>query len=118
MHEVVYNNCYGGFGLSNDAIQWLEQNAKDTELKDYISKIRITCTRDAEIAYFIKDWFSKRRHHSDLVEVVKNLGNKVNDSFSELTIAEIKSDRYRIEAYDGLENVITPEETNWIVIKE
>ena len=55
MHEVVYNNCYGGFGLSDDAIQWLEQNAKDLELKDYISKIKITCTRDAEIAYFIKE---------------------------------------------------------------
>lgn len=31
--KVVINTCYGGFGLSDEAVLWLEQNAKDEKVR-------------------------------------------------------------------------------------
>ena len=38
MNAVVYNTCYGGFNLSLKAVNWLEQNAKDETLLNYIKE--------------------------------------------------------------------------------
>ena len=60
-----------------------------------------------------------QRHDLDLVAVVKALGKKANGDCSSLAIAEIKGDTYRIEAYDGAEEVITPDsEFEWIHISQ
>lgn len=38
MHKVVYNACYGGFGLSLKAIEWLAEHTTDLELKNYLKE--------------------------------------------------------------------------------
>lgn len=127
MYTVVYNACYGGFNLSLKAVNWLEQNAKDETLRKYIkehlsyikqSNVAILSSKDGLICYAVSDYFRDKRHHKDLVAVVEALGNDADGDCSELCIAHISGNQYRIESYDGAEEVITPEELDWIFIKD
>ena len=95
LNKVVYNACYGGFGLSEKARNLLNE-LKGEEV----------------------DYYDLPRHDKDLVAVVEELGSEANAMFASLRIATINSDRYRISEYDGWEQVITPEEEQYIVIEE
>ena len=94
-HKVVYNSCYGGFGLSEKA-QKLLNELKGEEV----------------------DYYDLPRHDNDLVAVVEELGSEANGDYGSLKIATINSDRYRISEYDGWEKVITPETDSYIIIEE
>lgn len=93
-HKVVYNDSYGGFNLSEKAKEMLSQ------------------LKGIEISY---DTIILR-HDKDLVAVVEKLGAEASGRYSNLKIAEISSDRYRIFDYDGLESVITPETIDYVII--
>ena len=114
-HKVVFNNCYGGFGLSMKAIEWLHNNCEDQELKRFIDE-NWSCD-EFKLSYIVKDWFDDKRHHKDLVSVVEALGREANGDCAALAIAKINGNQYRIEEYDGAEEVVTPEESDWIVIE-
>ena len=121
MNKVVYNACYGGFTLSLKAIDWLEANCKDNELREFIKSMRRDkCNsrlKDECFCYNVSNWFEDRRHHKDLVAVVEALGNDANGRCAKLAIATIYCNLYRIDQYDGAESVITPEDTeHWIII--
>lgn len=90
MTKVVFNECFGGFGLS--------EKAHDLYKKKTGRKL---------------DEFTVKRHDPALVEVVEELGDEANDRFSMLRIAEIKGDLYRIDEYDGYESVEEPEDIEW-----
>ena len=87
LNKVVYNACYGGFGLSEKARKLLKE-LKGEEV----------------------DYYDLPRHDKDLVAVVEELGYEANGLCASLRVATINSDRYRISEYDGWEQVITPEE--------
>lgn len=92
--KVVFNNCYGGFGLSDKALEML-------------SSIK---------GYYVKDTdFSsdESRIDPDLVYVVEKLGKEANTSYSNLQIKEI-FEPYRIEEYDGIESVKHPSDYNFV----
>jgi hypothetical protein len=89
--KIVYNNCFGGFSLSEDAISLLES-------KGYVG------------GYYKEI----ERHNPLLVEVVEELGELCNGMFSELKIHETEEDKYFIFEYDGLETVYTPNTLPWI----
>ena len=101
MHKVVINNCFGGFGLSTEALDYLED------------KFGLQVIRDRYGSY-LED--NLERHDHRLVEVVEVLGEEASDSFSRLVIREVSSPMYRIEEYDGLESIETPDSVDWIVI--
>lgn len=92
-NKVVFNACYGGFGLSEKARKLLNE-LKGEEV----------------------DYYDLPRHDKDLVAVVEELGSEANGMFACIKIATINSDRYRISEYDGWEQVITPEEEQYIII--
>lgn len=98
-NQVVYNDCYGGFSLSKQAIEYLrERGVSENELK-----------------------FDGRliaRHNPLLIECVKTLRDKANGRVAKLRIETIEGDVYRIEEYDGREEVITPDNADdiWISI--
>lgn len=92
-HKIVINTCYGGFGLSDEAIEWLESRGVD-------------------------DTYELSRHDPLLVECVETLGEKANDQFSRLAVIEIEGNLYQIEEYDGWESVKTPENQEWTKIEE
>ena len=80
--KVVINRCYGGFGLSKDAYEFLGK-----EWDGY-------------------GFASIERTDPKLVECVETLGNKANGRFAELKVVEIPDDiMWEISEYDGAETI-------------
>jgi hypothetical protein len=138
MVRVVYNACYGGFGLSKEAIQryweikgqqvWIEDKKwgsvvylvpPEERLKPKNSKDFAAMSMDERIAYneaySAQTWYDRNvdRHDPALVQVVEELGEKANAQFAKLRIDEV-SGPYRIDEYDGFESVETPGSYDWI----
>lgn len=149
MNKVVYNSCYGGFGLSTKAVAHvLRQNKPGIKLyfykqlhADFVKYTKYKRVSESEKADFVslKDFgecFSTEevndvelddnfihwtdlnlsRHDPRLIKVIEELGPDAEGDYSELKIAEIDSDRYIIDEYDGLESVKTPADIDWIKI--
>lgn len=105
MHKVVYNNCFGGFSLSAHAVRLAKRAAGKNSAWSKISDGYGCIGDDIE------------RHDPVLVAVVERLGKDANGRFADLKIAEIESNVYRIDEYDGAESVETPSSIEWTVIK-
>lgn len=120
-HKIVYNDCYGGFALSDKAINWLSEYGSE-RTKKFIAQKRLEANKktinDSTKIFYVMDAIrnSFDRHDPDLVAVVEALGKDVNDTFSSLAIEEIDGDMYNIEEYDGKETVVTPDDIGWTVI--
>jgi hypothetical protein len=94
MTKVVCNKCYGGFGLSQKALDLYCEKAS-------LSKVH---------------YYDLERTDPLLVEVLEELGDKANTRFSNLWIEEVpQGTKYRIDEYDGFENVMTIDEYDWKV---
>lgn len=96
MNKVVYNACFGGFGLSNDAVNWMREHGHH------------------EYAYSYPEI---ERHNPILVQCVEELGDDASGEYARLRIKEIEGNKYWIEEYDGAETVHTPENMEWVEIK-
>ena len=84
--KIVVNVCWGGYGLSKEAYDFLGE--------------------DWDNYGFLYD---KDRANPKLVECVEKLGSKANGSMSELKIVEIPDGiEYEINDYDGIEQIIEP----------
>lgn len=125
MYKVVYNNnCYGCFSISLKAIDWLEANCKDDNLRNVIRSLRLAskeysfASKDECFRYDVSDWFKGRRHHKDLVAAVEYLGEEANGPDANLAIEDISSNKYRIEKCYDIENVVTPDESDWVIISD
>ena len=131
-HKVVYNNTYGNLSLSDEAIDWLNNNARQ-ELADFIKErqnyyhtnssnswLKSLTNECSFISDAILDNFQRngiKRHDEDLVRCVEALGERVNgNKFSDIRVAEIESNQYLIENYDGKETVREPKDLNFITI--
>lgn len=92
--KVVYNDCHGGFGLSDEAKQLAFELTGDKKwVDDY-------------------DYKEDERHNETLVAVVEALGDKASGQCADLKIRTV-SGSYRIDYYDGLETVETPDSYEW-----
>ena len=85
MYKVVINNCFGGFSVSNEALELL-------------------IAMGVEVKGKYLDW-SFPRHDKRLVEVVEMLGEKANGFGAKLKICQVDAQGYKINAFDGLESV-------------
>lgn len=95
--KVVINECYGGFGLSDKAKNWLrEKGITNKQIEDFEDR--------------------KDRHNKLLIECVQTLGKEANGWAANLKIREIYGNIYRIETYDGYESVVVPDSYNWITV--
>ena len=96
MTKVVYNNCYGGFGLSAAAYAlYCEKKGIEPDQEDvYCGTWRPDCC-DPPVP----------RHDPTLVSVVEELGERANGTHARLSLAEGEGP-YRIDEYDGSETVI------------
>lgn len=113
MTKIVYNNCYGGFGLSTEAVE------RYFELKGWT----LVIDGGGYFAHYYKDsigegnYFSCReidRADPVLVQVVEELGDKANGVCAKLAIRKLPSGtKYRIDVYDGNESVVTQDEYGW-----
>jgi len=130
MTKIVYNAGFGGFSLSEAAIdryaeikgitlydgQYLcpkeEYDAiHDEEIKNPIGPDRFAKT---EALYFSDRCID--RTDPALVQVVEQLGDKANGSCAKLFITDVPSGtKYRIDEYDGLESVMTIDDYEWSI---
>jgi len=138
MTKVVYNACYGGFGLSKEACQrywdikgqqvWIEDTTWGFNVWLVAPEDRIPAKEGNEFyamsinervaynqAYSKQTWYNRDvdRHDPVLVQVVEELGDKANGMCAELAIDEVY-DSYRIDEYDGYESVETAGSYDWI----
>jgi hypothetical protein len=99
MTKIVYNACYGGFSVSRNIYDryWELKGTSPTE--DY------NCYG-----------FEDRRDDPIFAQAVEELGELANEGFSCLQIRELPpGTQYRIDEYDGFEEVITIDEYKWSV---
>ena len=80
--KIVINTCYGGFGLSKEALDL------------YNKRAGTVITRERDIG----------RNNPILVEIVEQLGEAADGGFAELKVVDIPDDvQWTIEEYDGAE---------------
>lgn len=140
MKEVVINSCFGGFGLSPDAVKMYAElkgfniylYATDYNRKGYKKTIRwVSGDKDICIYYIKEDvgdnptdeelnnaeWLNESdipRDDVALVKVVKKLGKKANGWCADLEIVKIPNDvEFVIEEYDGYEHIAEKHRT-WL----
>jgi len=103
MGKVVYNNCFGGFRLSAEAVRLGKLYSPDDAF-----------WQDVDERY---GFFRGPRHDPTLVRVVEELGVSANVNTSCLRIEELPSGTlYRIDEYDGNETVETHDTVEWTVL--
>lgn len=113
--EIVINKCYGGFGLSDEAYQWLidEKGWKASEYNkdgNLPKDARISISDDKPNSIMDKyyhSWYdNKERSDPDLIAVVKALGEKANGRHAQLVILDIPDNiDFEINDYDGIESI-------------
>lgn len=82
--KVVINSCYGGFSLSDKALDMYKQLSNKYEIYD----------------------FELDRTDPVLIQIVETLGAEANGRFAKLRIIEIPDDiEWEITEYDGSESV-------------
>ena len=103
MVKVVYNSCFGGFGLSAKAL----------------AELRVLKEAKGEMFDSTDYWTGwLPRHDPDLVAVVEKLGEEASGKRAALRVKELKGKRYRIDEYDGSETVREPDDYEWIVVED
>jgi hypothetical protein len=141
MAKIVYNACYGGFGLSIEGMN-AYATAKGFKLFHYIQTkykhssgsdeyVRYTGKEGKSCIYSLKsdlgdlfnefpenaEWFSAReipRNDADLARIVEKLGEAASGMYAALKIAHVADGTpYRIDEYDGNESVETPGSYDW-----
>jgi len=115
MTKIVYNSCYGGFGLSEDATRrYAELIGAEVEVhNEFATPIRFfLIVKDGKQIY--EDQIS--RTDPALVQVVEELGENASGSYARLCVAEVPTGtRYRIDEYDGFETIMTIDDYDWQV---
>jgi len=116
MAKIVYNACYGGFGLSEAAMR------RYAELKVWGFKIEQYDEHNARHYMIdnegneIDEYDLNDRADPVLVQVVEELGDAANTLYSDLRIRELPAGtKYRIDEYDGVETVMTIDDYYWQV---
>jgi hypothetical protein len=137
MTKIVYNSCYGGFSLSNEAIMryaeikgitlYSEKDSMCTHyylcppeefkrLQDEDAANPVSVGRyDRSNAMYFRDRNIDRADPA-LAQVVEELGAWANGMCARLRIEHVPAGTlYRIDEYDGYESVMTQDTYEWKV---
>lgn len=112
MRKIVINKCYGGFGLSEEAIILARKIDPNCWAKDIV--LDGETYNSGEVAdNFWEHYYSDfSRHDPILVKVVEELGSSASGEFAKLVIEEVE-DLYRVIEHDGKEWIETPDNIDW-----
>lgn len=118
--KVVKNICYGGFGLTVEALIRIAELKGKKDIRvfaDYDGARDITDRPeewDVDIDYIIADgeefevdqFEDEGRADPELVQAVEELGEKAWGPCAELEVVEVPDDvKWEIEEYDGIETI-------------
>ena len=110
MTKIAYNNCFGGFGLSDRAFEALLdlKGIKWEKAKDCYWKMGRVDEDDAFLSPYS---FCNDRRDPDLITVIEELGATANGSCANLQICDLPvGTHYYIHEYDGSETIITEDQ--------
>lgn len=102
MEKIVINKCYGGYGLSDQALDWLKE--KDAFKNEEQYQREKDCFKEHGMSFF----FGDDRSNPLLIECVEALKEKASGQCSNLVVEEVfgKEDvTFEIESYDGFETI-------------
>ena len=106
MQKIVINNCWGGFGLSDEAMRRYAELAGMKLLEDVneYGDVNFYLNEINEDSYFTA--WSIDRDDPNLVKVVEEMGEKSHSVYSILKIIEIPDDvKWEIDDWDGREHI-------------
>ena len=123
MAKIVYNACYGGFGLSKAAIDRyaalkglkLYEKPEDGTVSQSLRQLigHGDLYLDANFTQYFSD-YDIARNDPALAAVVEEMGAAANGQSADLQIRDLApGTRYRIDKYDGNESVTTDQEYDW-----
>lgn len=142
MTKVVYNSCYGGFSLSDDAVKryaslkgwtlypeesrfgfmvyWkVPPDQRAPVLADADFNDAPLAARRASNEFYSANTVNPRefdRADPTLVQVVEEMGAAANGRCAKLQIEDVPAGtQYRIDEYDGMETVATRDSYEWSV---
>lgn len=114
MTKIAFNGCYGGFSLSDAAIQ------RYLNLKGW--KFTVTKEPQFDTTHYEVEgqerWYHRGIPRADpvLIQVIEEMGEAANGGFASLHITEVPSGtKYRIDEYDGMESVMTIDDYEWFI---
>lgn len=141
MAKIVYNACYGGFGISEQGIlhyaklkgielypeknigivtYWTIPYQESCELgilsSNEFQKASSEERKKSNELYskYVFDYSKISRSDPCFVQMVEDLGDKANGHCAKLEIEEVPTGTlYRIEEYDGFESVVLAESEVW-----
>ena len=103
MYEIVYSIYYGGIHITKEMVEYMSKLGS--------KKSKKLLRKEDKIYY--DDWEDdKYRYDPYLVQMVKDLKPK------RIKIKKIKSNKFIIVEYDGLEDVISFDKIKWHTIKK
>jgi hypothetical protein len=108
--KVVINKCWGGFGLSEEAVLWIRKN-KPCSHKEVLPGETYSdgSVADADHYSWRKDSNYEHGDHRDcpsLVAVVETLGERSWGSHAELKVIKIPNGiKWKVDDYDGMESI-------------
>jgi hypothetical protein len=115
--KIVYNACYGGFGLSAAAMRRIAdikgwQYLAPDGTSSWDSGWILDEEGEQHSQYDLDGW---RTDHA-LVQAVEELGDAANGFAANLRIIELPAGtKYRIDEYDGQESVYTIDDYDWSI---
>lgn len=104
--KIVINTCYGGFGLSDEAVRLYAQLAGIT-LVEAQSEYGLThFYTDAVDADNYFSYYDIARDDGFLIETVETLGDAASGAYFSLKVVEIPDDvEWQLAEYGGREHV-------------
>lgn len=116
--KIVYNNCFGGFSVSQACAEFMAERGCEISKKELEFFAKPLDPTDAMDAITLKysgkrDWYGYGGYDRSsplLVEAVETLGSKAaSGRCSQLAIQEIPDGaQWEIDEYDGNESVVPP----------
>jgi len=101
MTKVVYNNCYGGFGLSREAVLLGRKLSNNPNWCGPCIKGDFWKPGEP-VKYNHGGGSNLERTDPILVQVVEQLGERANGMYASLVIENVpEGTAYRIDEYDG-----------------
>jgi hypothetical protein len=103
--KIVINSDYGGFGLSDEAMElYLTRKGIPFDKKPWKFNEYIFVKPGTEDDLYLH--WDVERDDPVLVQVVEELGEKADGRYSQLKIVEIPDDvEWDIQEYDGIESI-------------
>lgn len=116
MRKVVVNRCFGGFGLSKLAFEWLiahkgwkVTSVKDDEYEDETAQLIPSAGILEKDSYYMIDCDNdvKTRTNPDIIACIEAIGgDKASGFCAELEVVEVPDGvAWHIHEYDGYEHV-------------